>query len=100
MLDATRPRRAHHAAARKLAAELGVPAIFFDVRCSRELALESLERREREGRDASDEGPGRYEGSVAAFDSWDAGEGEHRVIHTDATGWREMLRRRAADLRS
>ena len=100
VLDATWSRRAHRAAARKLAGELGVPAIFFEIRCTRELALERLERREREGRDASDAGPGRYEGSVAAFESWQAGEGEHRVIHTEAPGWRDTLRRLAADLRS
>ncbi len=99
VLDATWSRRAHRSAARKLAAELGVPAIFFEVRCSSELALERLTRREREGRDASDAGPGRYDASVAAFESWKAGEGEQRVIHTDETGWRETLHRLAADLR-
>ena len=100
VLDATWSRRAHRAAARKLAGELGVPTVFFEVRCARKLALERLARREREGRDASDAGPGRYAGSVADFEAWDAGEGDHREIHTDATGWRETLRGLAADLRT
>ncbi len=37
---------------------------------------------------------------VADFEAWDAAEGEHRVIHSDATGWRERLRGLAADLRT
>ena len=37
---------------------------------------------------------------MADFEAGDAGEGEHRVIHTDATGWRETLRGLAADLRT
>jgi hypothetical protein len=99
ILDATWARADHRAAARRLAARLGVPARCAIAHCTAEVARERLARRAREGRDASDAGPELHAESVLAFEplaEWPAAECAE--VHTDREGWRDALGGVAAQL--
>jgi hypothetical protein len=99
ILDATWARAAHRAAARRLAAERGVPARLLAARCAPGVALERLARRAAEGRDASDAGPELLAASVRSFEPLaDWPEAERAELHTDRAGWRDALAGVAAGL--
>jgi predicted kinase len=89
-LDATWARRADRAAAGALAGEEGAAFCVLEATCAPEVARQRLARRAAGGRDASDAGPDRLEGSLAEWEAPEADEaGCWQRIATDRAGWRE-----------
>ncbi|MDH3519539.1 MAG: AAA family ATPase [Myxococcales bacterium] len=92
VLDATYASRRDREAARDWARASGTGALFVETRCAPEVAIARLERRAREGADASDAGPALYRASAAAFDpvvEWTPDA--HCTLATDAGDWRTKL---------
>jgi hypothetical protein len=90
ILDATFARASFRDEARRWAQAREAPVALVEVRCARELALERLARRAREGRDPSDAGPELYARSAAGFEPAEAWPAARRcVVRTDAPDWRE-----------
>jgi predicted kinase len=83
--------------AAELARELRVPIHVVEVRCSAEIAVARLARRERMGTDPSDAGPALYAQSVARFEPV-TGEGNLHVIHTDVADWRDVTHELAREI--
>ena len=90
ILDATFGRCRRRAMAAELARELRVPIHIVEVRCSAQVAVARLARRERMGTDPSDAGPALYADSGARFEPV-TGEGNLQVIHTDVADWRDAI---------
>jgi hypothetical protein len=97
ILDATFGRRRHRAMAAELARELRVPIHIVEVRCSAQVAVARLARRERMGTDPSDAGPALHAQSVARFEPV-TGEERLHVIHTDIADWRSSIPQLASEL--
>jgi aminoglycoside phosphotransferase family enzyme/predicted kinase len=99
ILDATFAKAGFRDDARAWAQARGMPALLVEARCAPKVVLARLERRAREGRDASDAGPELYERSAAGFEPLDAWPAERRcAVDTDGPEWRRIasaeLRRR------
>lgn len=90
VLDATWAGAAQRAEALAWAGARGLPALLVEARCAREVALERLSRRRREGRDPSDAGPELYDRSRAGFEppgEWP--RARRLAVATDAPEWRD-----------
>lgn len=99
ILDATWARAAQRAEALAWARARGIPALLVEARCGREVALERLSRRRREGRDPSDAGPELYDRSEAGFERPDEWPAARRLaVATDAEGWRSRAAAAVRDL--
>ena len=101
LLDATFGARRERDEARRLAARLGVPIALVEVRAAREVARRRLTRRQEQGRDPSEAGPGLLAHSERSFRPpaewpWPA----RHVVRTDRIGWRREVRALAGALRS
>lgn len=93
ILDATYARRAERERAAEFARERGISFRVVETRCQKEVVLERLTRREREGTDPSDAGPSFYSGSAARFEPVrEVAPEAHHVVHTDESGWPAALR--------
>ncbi len=97
ILDATFGRSRHRAMAANLARALGVSTHIVEVRCSAQVAIARLSRRERMGTDPSDAGPAHYADSIARFEPVTDEENLH-VINTDNPAWRSSIPQLASEL--
>jgi predicted kinase len=98
ILDATFGRYRHRAMAAELARELRVPIHVVEARCSAQVAVARLARREKMGTDPSDAGPAHYAQSVARFEPVSDEEHLH-VIHTDIADWQNSISQLGSELR-
>jgi aminoglycoside phosphotransferase family enzyme/predicted kinase len=98
ILDATFGRYRHRAMAAELARELRVPIHVVEARCSAQVAVARLARREKMGTDPSDAGPAHYARSVARFEPVSDEEHLH-VIHTDIADWQNSISQLGSELR-
>lgn len=92
VLDASWASKERREAARAWATEIGAHAEFVEIRCSRDVALNRLEARQKKGTDASEAGPEIYDDFARAFDDVDEWPAEHhRIVETDREGWQQRL---------
>jgi aminoglycoside phosphotransferase family enzyme/predicted kinase len=92
ILDATWGERAERLRAHAFASARRVRAHLVETRAAASVARARLERRARQGRDASDAGPELYDASVAGFEppvEWPAAR--RHVIETHSDDWRAGL---------
>ena len=94
ILDASWSRAELRARARGWAAKWGATCSYVEARCGRDETLARLEKRKREGRDASEAGPEIYDAFASAWEPVEDGEWAaplRSVVHTDRPDWRDTL---------
>ncbi|MBW1885035.1 MAG: AAA family ATPase, partial [Deltaproteobacteria bacterium] len=92
ILDASFSRKSQRDAVRRWATARGIGAQLLEVRCSKDLAMERLAKRERSGHDPSDAGPSLYRWSVENFQPPTEWPRENVIeIVTDDSEWRDRL---------
>ena len=101
VLDATWSRAVDRERARRFARERGARVFLIETRCAASVAQARLARREAQGSDPSDAGPGLHARSAARFEppaEWPAAG--IRIVQTDRDDWRVALHAIAAELSS